>query len=120
MWMYVDVIFMEVVVFVGCKRFDLKMVWKVSCELLKFYFQWWDGLFWMIMLVFVVGGGKVLYLCQDWLSDVVCVFFDVWIMIIDGGYCIYIIKGDEFCDIVVLFLMNGKYVNCWYNGIQDV
>ena len=117
---YADVMLMEVAAFAGRKRFDPKMVWKVSRELLKPHPQWWDGLSRMTMPVLAIGGGKASYLRQDRLRDVVHALPDARIVTIDGGHRTHITKGDEFCDVAVPFLTNGKYVNRRHNGIQDM
>ena len=116
---YADVMLMEVAAFAGRKRFDPKMVWKVSRELLKPHPQWWDGLSRMTMPVLAIGGGEASYLRQDRLRDVVNALPDARIVTIDGGHRTHITKGDEFCDIAVPFLTNGKYANRRHNGIQD-
>ncbi|AOH44598.1 alpha/beta hydrolase [Propionibacterium sp. NM47_B9-13] len=117
---YADAILMEVAALAGRKRFDPTMVWKVSRELLKPNPQWWDGLSRMIMPVLVIGGGKGSYLRQDRLREVVNALPDARIVTIDGGHRTHITKGDEFCDIAVPFLTNGKYVNRRHNGVQDM
>jgi len=117
---YVDAIFMEVAAFAGRKRFDPKMVWKVSRELLKPHPQWWDGLSRMTMPVLAIGGGEASYLRQDRVRDVVHALPDARIVTIDGGHRTHITKGVEFCDVAVPFLTNGKYVNRRHNGIQDM
>ena len=67
-----------------------------------------------------IGGGKASYLRQDRLSDVAHALPDARTVTIDGGHRTHITKGDEFCDIAVPFLTNGKYANRRHNGIQDM
>ncbi|MSS45850.1 alpha/beta hydrolase [Cutibacterium sp. WCA-380-WT-3A] len=117
---YADVIFMEVAALAGRRKFDPNMVWKVSRELLRPNPQWWDGLSRITMPVLVIGGGKSSYLRQDRLRDVVHDLPDARMVTIDGGHRLHITRGDEFCDIAVPFLTNGKYVNRRHNGVQDM
>ncbi|WCC80560.1 alpha/beta hydrolase [Cutibacterium equinum] len=116
---YADALALEVAALAGRKKFDPKMVWKVSRELLKPHPQWWDGLARMTMPVLVIGGGKSSYLRQDRLRDVVDALPDARMVTIEGGHRTHITKGDEFCDVAVPFLTNGRHINRRHNGVQD-
>ena len=117
---YVDTLIMEVAALAGRKRFDPKMVWKVSRELLKPNPQWWNGCARMAMPVLIIGGGKSSYLRQDRLRDVAKALPDARLTTIEGGHRTHITKGDEFCDVAVPFLTNGRHINRRYNGVQDM
>ncbi|BCQ02308.1 alpha/beta hydrolase [Cutibacterium avidum] len=117
---YVDALIMEVAALAGRKRFDPKMVWKVSRELLKPNPQWWNGCARMAMPVLIIGGGKSSYLRQDRLRDVAKALPDARLTTIEGGHRTHVTKGDEFCDVAVPFLTNGRHINRRHNGVQDM
>lgn len=82
---YSDALLLEVAAVAGRRKFDPKMVWKVSRELLKPNPQWWEGMSRLTMPVLVIGGGKSSYLRQDRLHDVVNALPDARMVTIEGG-----------------------------------
>ena len=74
----------------------------------------------MAMPVLIIGGGKSSYLRQDRLRDVAKALPDARLTTIEGGHRTHITKADEFCDVAVPFLTNGRHINRRHNGVQDM
>lgn len=106
-----DVLVMEAAALLGRDRFDPRMVWRVSGQLLGPRPQWWKALGRMTMPVLLVGGGRSSYLRQDRLREVAQTLPDARMVTVDGGHRSHITREKEFYDVAVPFLSNGRLEN---------
>ena len=115
---YVDTLIMEVAALAGRKRFDPKMVWKVSRELLKPNPQWWNVCARMAMPVLIIGGGKSSYLRQDRLRDVAKALPDARLTTIEGGHDFALLYAISLCGNIG-YRSNSDCLFCSYPALFD-